>query len=43
MTGSSPICTVPSQPHQYEFARLNLTYTVLSKRVLTETGAATAM
>jgi glutaminyl-tRNA synthetase len=27
---------VPSQPHQYEFARLNLTYTVLSKRVLTE-------
>ena len=27
--------TVPSQPHQYEFARLNLTYTVLSKRVLT--------
>ena len=27
---------VPSQPHQYEFARLSLTYTVLSKRVLTE-------
>ncbi|MBS0245386.1 MAG: glutamine--tRNA ligase/YqeY domain fusion protein [Proteobacteria bacterium] len=27
--------SVPSQPHQYEFARLNLTYTVLSKRVLT--------
>ena len=27
---------VPSKPHQYEFARLNLTYTVLSKRVLTE-------
>jgi glutaminyl-tRNA synthetase len=27
---------VPSTPHQYEFARLNLTYTVLSKRVLTE-------
>ena len=26
---------VPSQPHQYEFARLALTYTVLSKRVLT--------
>jgi len=26
---------VPSQPHQYEFARLNLSYTVLSKRVLT--------
>jgi len=26
---------VPSQPHQYEFARLNITYTVLSKRVLT--------
>jgi glutaminyl-tRNA synthetase len=27
---------VPSKPHQYEFARLNLTYTVLSKRVLTQ-------
>jgi glutaminyl-tRNA synthetase len=27
---------VPSTPHQYEMARLNLTYTVLSKRVLTE-------
>ena len=27
---------VPSKPHQYEFARLNLTNTVLSKRVLTE-------
>src|SRR5438270_4851775 len=27
---------VPSRPHQYEFARLNFTYTVLSKRVLTE-------
>ena len=27
---------MPSQPRQYEFARLNLTYTVLSKRVLTE-------
>ncbi|MGE3146892.1 MAG: glutamine--tRNA ligase/YqeY domain fusion protein [Pseudorhodoplanes sp.] len=27
---------VPSQPRQYEFARLNLSYTVLSKRVLTE-------
>lgn len=27
---------VPSQPHQYEFARLNLTHAVLSKRVLTE-------
>jgi glutaminyl-tRNA synthetase len=27
---------VPTHPHQYEFARLNLTYTVLSKRVLTE-------
>ena len=26
---------VPSRPHQYEFARLNLTYTVLSKRLLT--------
>ena len=27
---------VPARPHQYEFARLNLTYTVLSKRVLTK-------
>jgi len=27
---------VPSHPHQYEFARLNLTYTLLSKRVLTQ-------
>ncbi len=27
---------VPARPHQYEFARLNLTYTILSKRVLTE-------
>jgi glutaminyl-tRNA synthetase len=27
---------VPSRPHQYEFARLNLAYTMLSKRVLTE-------
>jgi len=27
---------VPSHPHQYEFARLNLSYTILSKRVLTE-------
>ncbi len=27
---------VPSHPHQYEFARLNLTYTILSKRVLTQ-------
>ena len=27
---------VPSHPRQYEFARLNLTHTVLSKRVLTE-------
>ncbi len=26
---------VPSRPHQHEFARLNLSYTVLSKRVLT--------
>jgi glutaminyl-tRNA synthetase len=25
---------VPATPHQYEFARLNLTYTVLSKRIL---------
>jgi glutaminyl-tRNA synthetase len=27
---------VPSHPRQYEMARVNLTYTVLSKRVLTE-------
>jgi glutaminyl-tRNA synthetase len=27
---------VPSQPRQYEFARLNLSYTILSKRVLTK-------
>ena len=27
---------VPSRARQYEFARLNLTYTILSKRVLTE-------
>jgi glutaminyl-tRNA synthetase len=27
---------VPSRPRQYEFARLNLSYTILSKRVLTE-------
>jgi glutaminyl-tRNA synthetase len=27
---------VPAKPHQYEFARLNLTYTLLSKRVLTQ-------
>src|SRR5947199_1012919 len=27
---------VPSRPHQHEFARLNLSYTLLSKRVLTE-------
>jgi glutaminyl-tRNA synthetase len=27
---------VPSRPRQYEFARLNMTHTVLSKRVLTE-------
>jgi len=27
---------VPSKPHQYEFARLNLDYTILSKRVLTQ-------
>jgi glutaminyl-tRNA synthetase len=27
---------VPKHPRQYEFARLNLSYTVLSKRVLTE-------
>ena len=35
-TGSSSNLPVPSRPHQYEFARLNLTYTVLSKRVLTQ-------
>jgi glutaminyl-tRNA synthetase len=27
---------VPARPRQYEFARLNIAYTVLSKRVLTE-------
>ena len=27
---------MPSKPRQYEFARLNLTYTLLSKRVLTQ-------
>lgn len=27
-------CPVPSKPHQYEFARLNLTYTMMSKRKL---------
>jgi glutaminyl-tRNA synthetase len=27
---------VPSRPRQYEFARLNMSYTILSKRVLTE-------
>ena len=27
---------VPSRPRQYEFARLNMSYTVLSKRVLSE-------
>jgi glutaminyl-tRNA synthetase len=27
-------CTVPHHPHQYEFGRLNLTYTVMSKRWL---------
>jgi glutaminyl-tRNA synthetase len=27
---------VPSRPRQYEFARLNVTYTVLSKRLLTK-------
>ena len=26
---------VPARPHQYEFARLNIGYTVLSKRILT--------
>jgi glutaminyl-tRNA synthetase len=33
-TGSSRTCRCPSRPRQYEFARLNLSYTVLSKRVL---------
>jgi len=28
--------TAPAQPHQYEFARLNLTHTVMSKRKLLE-------
>lgn len=28
--------SVPSTPHQYEFARLNLSYTVMSKRLLRE-------
>jgi glutaminyl-tRNA synthetase len=28
------ILPVPAEPHQYEFARLNLTYTVMSKRKL---------
>ena len=32
---------VPSRPRQYEFARLNIGYTVLSKRVLTAAGART--
>jgi glutaminyl-tRNA synthetase len=27
---------VPARPHQYEFARLNIAYTVLSKRILTQ-------
>ncbi|HEY6141472.1 MAG TPA: glutamine--tRNA ligase/YqeY domain fusion protein [Thermoanaerobaculia bacterium] len=27
-------CPVPARPHQYEFARLNLSYTVMSKRKL---------
>jgi glutaminyl-tRNA synthetase len=26
---------VPARPHQYEFARLNIAYTVMSKRILT--------
>ena len=30
---------VPSKPRQYEMARLNLTYTLLSKRVLTSSSA----
>jgi glutaminyl-tRNA synthetase len=31
---------VPSRPRQYEFARLNITHTLLSKRVLTQLVAA---
>lgn len=27
-------CPVPAQPHQYEFARMNMTYLVMSKRKL---------
>ena len=34
--GSSSNLPVPSRPRQYEFARLNIGYTVLSKRVLTQ-------
>ena len=33
-TGFIETCSVPSRPRQIEFARLNLTYTVLSKRKL---------
>ena len=29
-------CSVPARPHQYEFSRLNLQYTVVSKRKLTQ-------
>ena len=29
-------CPVPYRPHQYEFSRLNLTYTMMSKRKLLE-------
>ena len=37
MTGSSPMWTrvvSRTQPKQYEFARLNIGYTVMSKRML---------
>ena len=36
MTGCFDHLPVPSRPRQIEFARLNITHTVLSKRVLTE-------
>ena len=34
MTGLIEHCDVDSTPHQYEFARLNLTQTIMSKRYL---------
>ena len=33
-TGSIEHCATPHRPRQYEFARLNLNYTVMSKRKL---------